>query len=160
MHTLLRDLALLAAVVAAGGWALIRGLTLSGATPVAPSAPIDYAGVGAAATSDHCARRVALSPPNAPARFEFQVDHPAMFLGRRGRPRVRAAMAAGQRPLVQFVVDASGTVVAPSLRILPVAGDTGAVAVAIRTAARGWRYSAAILEGCPVSQLVQTVVEP
>ena len=30
----------------------------------------------------------------------------------------------------------------------------------IRTAVRDWRYSPAIVDGCPTPQLVQTIVDP
>ena len=152
MHTLLRDLTLLAAVTAAGGWALVRALAPRSSTAVASTAPIVNSG-------DDCTSRVALSPPT-PARFEFQVDHPARFLGFRGRPRPPAIAAQGSRPLVQFVVDASGKVVTSSVRVLHVFGDTAAVAPAIRSAAHHWRYSPAMVGGCPTSQIVQTVIEP
>jgi hypothetical protein len=159
MHSFLRDLTLLAAVSAAGGWALARAFTPGGPASVGSWAPIIDRGMGAAAATDHCARRAALLPPDAPAPFEFQVDHPAKFLGGRGHSRLTAAVALGQRVLVQFVVDTSGSVVPSSLRVLHVSGDFAAAAEAIRGAARGWRYSPAIVEGCPTPQLVQTVVE-
>jgi hypothetical protein len=113
----------------------------------------------AASATEGCARRAALLPPDAPARFEFQVDHPAKFLGARGSPRLAASVAPGQRALVQFVVSTGGSVVPSSLRVLHVAGDYAAAALAIGGAARGWRYSPAIVEGCPTPQLVQTIVE-
>jgi hypothetical protein len=160
MHTFLRDLTLLAAVTAAGGWVLARAFTPGGPTSVGSWAPTIDSRTSAAAATEDCARRAALLPPDAPARFEFQVDHPAKFLGTRGRPRLTATVAPGQRALVQFVVDIGGSVVPSSLRLLHVAGDYAAAAVAIRTAMRGWRYSPAIVDGCPVPQLVQTIVEP
>jgi hypothetical protein len=61
---------------------------------------------------------------------------------------------------VHFVVDTAGTVVASSIRLLHVTGDSAAAAAAIRTAARHWRYSPAFAEGCRTPQIVQTIVEP
>jgi hypothetical protein len=156
MHTFLRELTLLAAITAAGALALLRALSASG-TDHESWMPADGA-PGNLESRAACGRRPALI--GSPPLFEFQVDHQARFLGARGRPRLPAIVAPGQRALVQFVVDTAGRVVLPSFRVLHVTGDSAGVAVAIRGTAHTWRYSPAMVAGCRTPQIVQTIVEP
>jgi hypothetical protein len=155
MHTFFRELTLLAAVTAAGAFALLRALS-AGGTDHGSWMPVDNA-PGNLGSHAACARRAALL--GSTPLFEFQVDHQARFLGARGRPRLPAIVAPGQRALVHFVVDTAGRVVLPSFRVLHVTGDSAGVAVAIRSAAGQWRYSPAMVAGCRTPQIVQTIVE-
>lgn len=158
MQTFLRELSLLVAVTAVGGIALIRAGN-PGSLEGASWRPMDNP-PGDLTSHDACARRDAVLGSHVPPRFEFQVDHPARFLGVRGRPRAIPHVEPSRRPLIQFVVDTRGSVVVSSLKMLSVRGDSTATAAAIRSAARRWRYSPAIVDGCPTPQLVQTTVEP
>ncbi|MBK8060517.1 MAG: hypothetical protein IPK33_22295 [Gemmatimonadetes bacterium] len=94
--------------------------------------------------------------------FEFEVAQRATFIADSTvspRPsRRRAAAAAAERALVQFVVDTSGVPDARSFKIL-VANDRD-LAEAGRAALARWRFRPARVDGCAVPQLVQTPLEP
>ncbi len=103
-----------------------------------------------------------LAQPNAVATpyFEFQVDTAARFIPADGvlpfpdvslteRPPFTVNFA-----LIQFVVDTSGVPVANSLRIL--LRPDGLVTDSVAAAVVNWRFQPAKLQGCRVSQLVQT----
>jgi hypothetical protein len=152
-----RELTLLVAVTAVGGVALSRAVT-PGNPDVASWRPMDSP-PEVMALHHPCAHREAVLGSNAPARYEFEVQHPARFLGPRGGPQGISQVEGSRRPLVQFVVDARGYVVVSSLKVLTGRGDSTATMTAIQSAARHWRYSPAMVDGCPTSQIVQTIIE-
>jgi hypothetical protein len=158
MQAFLRELTLLVAVTGIGGVALTRAVT-PGSLDGASWRPMDNP-PGDMTSRHACARRDAVLGSHAPARFEFEVDRPARFLGARGRPRGIPHVEPSRRPLIQFVVDTRGNVVVSSLKVLSVRGDSAATAAAIGSVARRWHYSPAIVDGCPTPQVVQTTVEP
>jgi len=94
--------------------------------------------------------------------FEFEVTQRAQLIVDSTvspRPsRRRAATVAAEPALVQFVVDTSGVPEPRSFKVL-VANDRN-LADAGRQALSRWRYHPARVEGCAVSQLVQTPLEP
>lgn len=100
------------------------------------------------------------APPPTPY-FEFQVDVRAVFLPDSTiapRPTARrAAKAADEDALVQFVVDTLGRPDGTSFKVL-VARDRSLVAEA-RDALPRWRFRPATRGGCLVPQLVQTPLE-
>ncbi|MCC6930946.1 MAG: hypothetical protein IT359_18290 [Gemmatimonadaceae bacterium] len=101
------------------------------------------------------------SAPSKPY-FEFEVAQPATFIADSTvspRPsRRRAATAAAELALVQFVVDSSGVPDPQSFKVL-VANDRDLVSTGRAVLAR-WRFRPARLHGCAVPQLVQTPLEP
>jgi hypothetical protein len=102
MPSLLRDLALLSAVTAAGGWVLVRATIPRDPAFIGSREPIVESTTGVEAATKDCVRRPSPLPPTTRVRFEFQVDHPARFLGARGRPRLSAAVLPTRGALVQL----------------------------------------------------------
>lgn len=100
------------------------------------------------------------APPPAPY-FEFQVDVRAVFLPDSSispRPSARrAAKAADEDALVQFVIDTLGRPDVTSFKVL-LARDR-AIATEARDALPRWRFRPATRGGCLVPQLFQTPLE-
>jgi outer membrane biosynthesis protein TonB len=101
------------------------------------------------------------TPPEHPF-FELQLARPAQFIGdttSRPRPTLgrRGSVDDAGAFLVSFVVDTLGMPDEKSLKVIrspsSVANDS------VRVALRSWRFKPAVLGGCRVPQLMQTMVE-
>jgi hypothetical protein len=94
--------------------------------------------------------------------FEFQVERPAEFIvdttvsPRPASPRP-ARPTLEPLPLVQFVVDPTGRPEPGTLKVLRAPRD--ADTAPIRAALPRWRFRPALVDGCAVRQLVQTLIE-
>ena len=120
-----------------------------------PSATIAILLVAATAVdAQECA------PPSRPY-FDFQVEQPATFILDTSVSPRPAQRVPGQTPegssLVQFVVDARGVPDTLSYKVLRTSDLL--VAERGRRAMVRWRFIPARVGGCPVPQLVQTVLQ-
>lgn len=104
------------------------------------------------------------TPPVHPY-FEYQVEVPAKFIGdTAARPRPKTVTRADdpsqveRMVIVAFIVDSLGVIERNTIKILK-SPSREATATAV-AAIPGWKYSPALIGGFPVTQLVQTTVEP
>ncbi|MES2524411.1 MAG: hypothetical protein V4617_17060 [Gemmatimonadota bacterium] len=117
--------------------------------------------VPTAAHAQSCATPPA--PPNGTAGspfFEFQTDKAARYVRADSLLPMPDPSRRAMQPfppdfaLAQFVVDTAGVPVARTLKLL-VTPD-GVTQAQVATALERWRYEPATVQGCRVSQLVQT----
>jgi hypothetical protein len=90
--------------------------------------------------------------------FEFQVTTHARWIADSALVVHPTPTVKNPANLVQFVVDTAGVPAPATLRVLK--RTDAAVIAEARASMSTWRYRPAILNGCPVRQLVQTPIGP